>query len=581
MKQIGKQFFEFSPFHVDTTERLLFRGGECVPLPVKVFDTLLVLLQSNGRILTKDELMEKVWPHKVVEENNLAQSISALRKVLGEGLPGGQRCIETIRGRGYRFTARVEEVEEIVTRLPVRSVAVLPFRPLGAVTEDFVSLSLGVANALIIRLSKLGQITVRPITNSVIRYLDQDQDLNVIGRRLNVSFLIEGTIETFHEKIRVTARLIRARDGESLWAVKFDGECDDIFTLEDFISDRIMDELARRLGGNRRETRMKRETQDMEAYSFYLKGRYFWSKRTEDGLKTSVEYFRRAVDKDPDYALAYTGLAASFVLLGFYGGLPPDEAFPESRAAALRALAIDDGLAEAYGCLAYTHLNYDVDWPGAEREFKRAIEADPNCAMAHQWYSDYLSAVGRFGEARKEIGLAQEHNPVSLMINANLGLPYYWSRRYDQAIEIFQRALEMDENFPSTHLYLGFAYTQKGRFENAISECQNAVSLSKGSPVMLAALGCAFAAFGQTQKARQVLDQLQALSTKRYVPLYDQALVYASLGQKGQALRLLQQAVEKRSGRIIFLRVDPYWESLSSDARFTNLLQKLRLGPAD
>jgi len=573
-----KRFFEFSPFHVDTTERLLFRGGECVPLPVKIFDTLLVLLQSSGHILTKDELMEKIWPHKDVEENNLAQSISALRKVLGEGIPGG-RCIETIRGRGYRFAARVEAVEEIVTRLPVRSIAVLPFRPLGAVTEDFVSLSLGVANALIIRLSKLGQITVRP-TNTIITYLDQDQDLNVIGRRLGVSFLIEGTIETFHEKIRVTARLIRVRDGKSLWAVKFDGEFNDIFTLEDSISDRIMDELARRLGGNRRETRTKRDTQDAEAYSFYLKGQYFWSKRTEGGLKKSVAYFRRAVEKDPDYALAYTGLAASFVLLGFYGGLPPEEAFPESKAAALKALEIDDGLAEAYGCLAYTHLNYYVDWPGAEREFKRAIQADPNCAMAHHWYSDYLSAVGRFDEALKEIELAQEHDPVSLMINANIGLPYYWSRRYDQAIELFQRALEMDENFPPTHLYLGFAYTQKRSFEKAIAACQNAVSLSKGSPVMLAALGYAFAASGRTQKARQVLDQLQALSKQRYVPLYDQAIVYAGLGQKDQALRLLQQAVEKRSGRIVFLRVDPYWDGLSSDARFTDLLHQLRLGPA-
>jgi tetratricopeptide (TPR) repeat protein len=372
-------------------------------------------------------------------------------------------------------------------------------------------------------------------------------------------------------------QIVRSSGGAPLLAEQFDEHFTNIFALEDSISERVTRALRLRLSSEEKKQITKRYTENVEAYQAYLRGRYFWDKRTEDGMKKAISYFEQAIALDPGYALALSGLADAYFLLGAYRALPPNECFPQSRRAAERALELDDTLAEAQCTLAYVKACYDWDWQAAERGFKRALAINPNYAIGHIWYSDYLSAVGRFEEALAEVRRALELDPLSLINNLNLALPHYFARQYDCAIEQLLKALELDPYSALGRWSLGQAYRQSGRYEEAIGEFSKAMQLSGQSPLVLAALGHTYALSGRMKEALKIIAELQALARQRYVSPYEIATIFAGLGEQDQAFDWLDRACRERAGRLFFLRVDPYWDGLRLDPRFTTLLQSIGL----
>jgi DNA-binding winged helix-turn-helix (wHTH) protein/TolB-like protein/Flp pilus assembly protein TadD len=458
----------------------------------------------------------------------------------------------------------------------IKSIAVLPFKSLGADGADEY-LGVGIAETLTTRLSSLKLLTVRP-TSAVLKYTASEQGTVVAGQELGVDSVLEGSIRRLGERVRVTARLVSVREGSLLWAEKFDENFTDIFRVEDSISGRVIEALALKLSGKQQEILTRRYTDNAEAYQLYLKGRYFWNKRTEDGFKRGVELFKQAVEKDSSYALAYAGLADSYIGLTFYNFAAPHEAMPRAKEAAMSAIRIDETLAEAHASLAHVRVNYDWDWADAQKEFKRSIGLNPDYATAHEWYGiHYLTPREQFDEAIQEMKRAQELEPTSLVMNTFLGAALYFARRYDQAIEQCQRTIEMDPNFAVAHWHLGLAYVQKEMVNEAIDEFKRAIALSGDSPLMTAALGHAYAKAGKKNEALIVLDGLGELSKHHYVSSYEIATIYVALGEKEQAFQWLEKSYGERCFHQIYLKVWPEFDSLRSDPRFQDLLRRIGL----
>lgn len=633
--------YEFGRFRLDAAQRLLWRDGEIVPMPPRVFDTLLVLVENSGHLLEKDDLMRRLWPDTIVEEVTLARNISDLRKVLGE-TEGGQKYIETVPRRGYQFVAPVRQpganvVDLVVEKRararviaeegeaaaalppplrqsdegprpgrlratwlvvfvavvagtaalfyfwtgrtkeaglvkPIRSIAVLPFKPLTADRRDE-SLEVGMADTLITKLSGLKQLTVRPIS-AVRKYSALDQDPVAVGRELRVEAVLEGSIQWDAEsRVRVTARLWQVEDNALLWADNCVEQCADIFALQDAVSARVVAALATTLTGAEQQMLAKHYTESAEAYQLYLKGRYFWNQKTAQGLKKAIEHFQQAIRVDPDYALAYTGLADSYAVMGSLGMISSQESRRQAKAAATKALELDEALAEAHASLAW--LDW-WDWAGAEREFKRALELNPNDATARQWHAEYLAALGRFDEAIAEIRRALHIDPTSLTINAIAGQTYWVARRYDEAIEQCQKTLELDPNFFLGHHFLAGAYAEKGRYEEALAAAKKAKEL-EDNPITLYLIGYIYATSGSRAEAEQVQRELIGISKRKYVPSYNVAGLYATLGEREAAFAWLEKAVNAQEEHLIWLKVDPHLDPLRSDPRFADLLRRVGL----
>ncbi|MEW6737955.1 MAG: winged helix-turn-helix domain-containing protein, partial [Acidobacteriota bacterium] len=463
---------------------------------------------------------------------------------------------------------------ETTTSLTVKSIAVLPFKNLNTESSDEYQ-GMAMADALITRLSNTGQIVVRQ-TSAILKYTGS-QDPLAAGREQGVDMVLDGKIQRDSDSVRVTVQLVRVSDGVTLWADRFDEKFTNIFAVQDAISERVAQGMMLKLSGEEKKRLIKRYTENSEAYRAYLKGRFFWSKRTVQGLQKGVEYFQQAIEIDPSYALAYAGLADSYTLLGVYIALSPNDTFPKAKAAVQKALEIDDSLAEAHASLGAINLFYEWDWQGAEQEFKRAAELNPSYAYAHQWNGLNLAAMGRIDEAIIEMRHAQELDPLSLIINTNVGWINYYARSYDKAIEQCRKAMEMDANFARAHLRLGMAYGQKRMYPEAIAEYQKTLNLSGDDPYVMALLGYAYAASGQHDAARKTLNQLQELQKQRYVPPHSIALIYTGLGEKEQAFEWLEKAFRDRSGAMIYLRVEPIFDPLRSDPRLTDLLRRMRL----
>jgi DNA-binding winged helix-turn-helix (wHTH) protein/tetratricopeptide (TPR) repeat protein len=592
VSKVLKTCFEFGPFHLDAAERLLLRDGQPVALPPKVFDTLLVLVQSSGHLVEKDELMTKLWPDTFVEEATLARNISDLRKALSEDT-GQHQYIETVPKRGYRFVASVKfaeadtilvqrrsklrtVVEEVVEATSSRSLAVLPFKPLGPDDDDDY-LGLGIADALISRLSNVRQILVRP-TSSVFKYVGSRQDPIIAGRELRVDSVVDGSVQMLGDRIRVTVQLVSVADEASLWAEQLDVKFTDIFAVEDSISQRVVEALTVRLTGEERKLLSKHHTENTEAYQAYLRGRYFLNKRTTKCIKKAAEYFQQAIQIDPTYAFAYAGLADSLILLVTWEPLPPLEGFPKAEAAAARALEIDHTLAEAHASMGHLLL-HSWHWEDAERSFMNAIELNPGYASAHQWYSEYLAAMGRFDEAIARIHRAQELDPLSPVQNSDVGWVLYYARRYDEAIDQLRHAVEMDPEFLQAHVLLGQAYTQKAMYEEAIAEFDKAMELSGKGRLSILLVGHVYAVSGRTSEALATIDKLHALSKQRYFSPYRVALIHAGLGDNDQAFDWLERGYQKRDAWLIWLKVDPALDRLRGDQRFPDLLNRVGLAP--
>ncbi|MBA3321311.1 MAG: tetratricopeptide repeat protein [Pyrinomonadaceae bacterium] len=598
-------------FRIDPAERLLLRAGKVVPLPPRVFDTLLLLIENAGRALPKEELLQALWPDSFVEEGSLAQNVSLLRKILGES-SGERQYIETLPKRGYRFVADIrrlnkenadsldsgrttashrtattaektnpEDVKATSTLTEresdasVTSIAVLPFITLSAEPGEQY-LGLGLADALITQLGNIRQIIVRP-TSAVRPYSGAREDSVTVGRELCVDAVLEGSIQHADGRVRVTMRLVSIRDEIARWSGKFDADFTDIFALQDSIAERVASALVLKLSLEERARVTKHYTGNSKAYQTYMKGRYFWNKRNAAGLKKAIDFFNSSIERDPTYALAYTGLADAYSLLGKSDGLAPREAFPRAEAAARKALEIDDQLAEAHASLAGVEYLYDWNWQKAEVSFKRAIELNPHYATAHHWYGCLLVSLERFDEAVREMKSAQELDPLSPIINAAVALPCLYSRQYDHAIKQYRKTLDFEPNFIPAHWGLGLAYAQLGLYEEAIAEHQKAVGPTGAHTWRAALLAATYAVAGQREKARQVLDELQALPKRDSPTTYYLAAAYARLNDKDRAFAWLEHAYRKRTAQIADLRVEPEFDNLRSDPRFADLLQRVGL----
>jgi serine/threonine-protein kinase len=580
-----KKVFQFGPFRLDTEQHLLLRDGEIVPLTRKAFDTLSLLVENSGRVLQKEEMMKSIWPDSFVEEATLAQNVFTLRKVLGES-PTGPHYIETVPKRGYRFIAKVSEASrseggQVIGgradgNLNDRALAVVPFKTLSA-DENEEYFGLGMADALITRLSNIKEILVRP-TSAVLKYNRQDHDIFNAGRELKVPLVVDGIIQRLGDRIRVTVQLVNIENGAPLWAHKFDEKFNDVFAIQDIISEKIAEALTLELTSAQKLLLTKSHTKNSEAYRNYLKGCYHWSKWTEEGFRKSIDFFERATEIEPDYALPYAGLATTYASLGFYSYLRPYEAMPQVKAMAKRALELDDQLAEARLAQATALFFYDWDWAGAEDEFKRSIKANPGYAVAHQTYGLYLMAMKRFNEASLCLKRALESDPVSPLIKMTAGLPYYYAGEYEKAIKYFLEALETEPYFGIARIALGEVYVQQGLYEESFREYKKVIDAG-GERLVLPYLGYAYAVSNKRNKALSALKKLEQLSAHEYVSLFSWAIIYTGLGQKDDAFKWLEKAYQERSNRLVFLNVLPIFNTLRSDRRFINLLQRMGLQP--
>ncbi len=576
--------YRFANVVVDCARFSVVRDGRTVKITPRAFEVLVYLLRHRDRVIGKQELFEQVWRESFVSDNALTRMIKEIRHVIDDDA-NAPRHIETVPRRGYRFIGAVREAteglatpaaqgrneEDAAGRLS--TIAILPFQVLGAEpANDY--LQLGLADTLITRLSNVGQLIVRS-TSSVLRFVDGARDAVRAGRDLGVDCVLDGHVQKLEDRIRVTVQLVRVQDGAPLWAAQFDERVTDIFAVQDLIAERVTNALTLKLSTLERERLATRATSDAAAYQAYLKGRFFWNRRTVNEIKRAAEHFEQAIELDPGFALAWAGLADAYALYSTYGVAPPKEAYPRAESAARTALKLDEHLAEAHTTLGLIHYEYDWDWTAAERAFERALELKPNYATAHHWYAGLLVSQGRFAEGLDAIRRAQELDPLSLIINAWAGWFHYYARRYDRALEEVTKALEMDPHFGVGYLLLALVHLGMGWTAPAVDAARTALRLLEESGLSLQALIYVLHAAGQHDEARELQERVERLAEKQYVSSYERALICVGRGDRDAAFARLDAAVEQRDPWLIWLRVEPQFDPLRSDPRFERLVARI------
>lgn len=546
-----------------------------------------------GRATTLFEALVEAVPSNEEAHREL-MTLYALTGRRSDALRQFRRCCDAVRAD---LGAEPDEATlQLHRQIVARKLAALPASQLAAVPERSIDkiavlpfdnetddptleyLSTGIAESLIKNLSQVQ--TVRVLAYSTVsKYKGRERNPRALGRELDVRALVAGRISRVHGAATIATELVDTSDGSRLWGEQYRCGQTDVLTIQEEISREIGEKLKVRMTLEERRLIVKRYTADPEAYRLYLKGRFHWNKRTREGLTKGIDYFATAIERDPSYALAYSGLADCYNLLSLYSVLPPTETMPKAKAAASRALELDSSLAEAHTSLGYAHLYFDWDWAAAEREFRQALAINPNYATAHHWYHEYLTAMGRFEEQMAEILLAQELDPLSLIINTDVGWGLYYRGSYDEAIEQLVRTLELDANFAVAHLILGLAYAQQRSLGAAMSSVQRAIDLSGGAPSTLAvaALAYVFALQDRRTEALNVLRRLESVSDARYSLDYCFAMVMAGLDDRSAACQRLERAVEERYDRLIYLNVDPAFDPLRSDARFKEVVRAIGL----
>jgi DNA-binding winged helix-turn-helix (wHTH) protein/TolB-like protein/Tfp pilus assembly protein PilF len=630
MNEPQSHIYEFGGFRLNAAKRQLLKAEEeVVPLMPKAFDTLLYLVRNSGKIVEKDELMREIWADTIVEENNLNQNISILRKVFGEKR-GEYRFIATIPGRGYKFVAEVHEVSgekigeetkadfqnaeldfienptpetvnpKLNYKIPlviglillvgavsaiyfrrqsatgkpsVKTIAVLPFKPLVAENRDE-ALEMGMADTLIARLSSNRTLVVRPL-GSVRRFANPEQNPQNAGLELGVETVLDGNIQRWGDKIRVNVYLIRTADAATLWVGTFDEKFTDVFLVQDAISNKVATALALRLGGDEKKPSDGRGTENFEAYRFYLQGRYHALKLIPPELYRGIEFYRRAIDADPLYALAYAELATAYVRLPITSDVPPHDAFPKARKAVEKALEIDPSLAEAHIVSGWIASWYEHDWEKSEAEFRKAIELSPNNSVAHLGYSHILMNVGRHEEAVAEVKLARELDPLSLVTNALEGQVLFYAVREAEAVERLHKTFELDPDFWIAHINLAKIYIRQEKYDDALAHLAKAQESSGGNTETLSLKGYALAKAGRRAEAQATLDELESASSQKFVPPYNIALIYNALDDRDAALNWLEKAVQARDVRSTFLKIEPKWNNLRAEPRFIELMRRM------
>ncbi|HQU82758.1 MAG TPA: winged helix-turn-helix domain-containing protein [Pyrinomonadaceae bacterium] len=460
-----------------------------------------------------------------------------------------------------------------VSDTKIKTIAVLPFKPLIAENRNE-SLELGMADTLISKLSG-GEITVRPI-NAVRKFNNLEQDALAAGRELGTETVLDGTIQTAGDRIRISAKLLRTSDGKSLWTGQFDEKFTDIFAVQDSISEKVLAALSLTLNGDKKKQLSKRNTQNIEAYQLYMKGRFHHYKLNYEEAQKGIEYYKQAIAIDPNYALAYAGIADAYRSFSLTSDVDPNDAMPKAKAAALKAIELDETLADAHTALGFILFFYDWDWAAAEKEYKRALELDPNSADAHQAYAHLLSNLGRHSEALAEIKRAKEIEPLNLRTNALEGEFLLHAGQREAAIESLQKAIDLEPNFWMTHLFAASAFVEKGLFDRAFAEGNEAKKFSPSQNWSIAFGAYALAKSGKTPQARTVLDELLKHSKTNYVPPYHFALIYNGLGEKEKALDYLEKGFAEKDVHLVFLKVEPKWNNLQNEPRFIELMKRMK-----
>lgn len=616
------------------------RGGARIRLQDQPFQVLRVLLERHGELVTRDELKQTLWPADtfVDFDDGLKTAVRKIREALHDSTEK-PRFVETIPKRGYRFVGRltdtasaihptpVEQAKESdlqntnvaasnsvavanqktvfsrrrkillagagalavisvalvlyrsisansAKRPPIKSLAVLPLANLsGDPAQEY--LADGMTEELIGRLSEIHNLRVVSRT-SVTRFKDTHLSAPEIAKTLHVDAIVEGSVIRDGDRIRIHAQLIRAATDEHYWSAAYDRELRDALLLQSDVAQTIAQKVEVTVTGEEHARLSSARTVDPEAYEAYLKGRFYWNRRTADSMPKAALYFDQAISKDPGYSAAYSGLADCSSGLAWHGFMSPPEVLPKAYAAAQRAVEIDAESAEAHASLALV-LEHKWDWARAESEFKRALTLNPQYANAHHWYADYLSIQARHDEALIEAKRALELDPLNLMIGAWVGLRYYLARRYEGAVDQTRSTVDLDLNFAAAHLILGESYVQQGKHEQALEELQKAADLSGQSPIYMAQVGVGRALAGQKREALRTVRELQTISSKRYVSPYGIAQIYAALHDKEQTYKWLEAAYDDRAVWMSCLAVDPVFDSIRSEEHFRDLLRRVGL----
>jgi len=624
MSVLSTRVYRFGEFAVDCDQKVLFRLGKPLSLTPKVFDTLVMLIEDNGRVVPKQELLTRLWPDTFVEEANLTSNIQQLRKSLGDNARAPQ-YIETVPKRGYRFIApiltddsslaktseirqrpsavanrRLLWVSMLIVGVAVFSsifvwilwkrsstppaipgtrtmLAVLPFKNLtNDPAQDY--FNDGLTEEMITQLGHLDPQRLAVIARtSVMQYKNSEEGSDRIARDLGVQYILEGGIRREAGTVRITVQLIKASDQTQIWAHQYDRELRNLLLLQSEIAQEVADEIQLTLTDKRLVDAPAQSTTSpsYEAYDLYLKGQYYWNKRTVEGFQKAIDYFQQAADKDPAYARAFAGLANSYALLGGYSGVPQTKFIEKARAAALRALMIDERLPEAHCALALIVQNYDWDWDTAEREYRRAIALNPNYATAHQWYAEHLALLGRFDEALRESESARQLDPFSLIIAVDNGAILYFSRQYDRAVEKLRAVLEVDPNFLKAHL-VEHAYVQKRMFAEAQADLESWSKIDAG-PWSLAETAYVMGRGGHAEEAKQAFDKLERMDKRKSVDPEVIAWAAIGLGNTDETFDYLEKALSEHSNMAVRLKVEPAFDSLRNDPRFKDLLHRVHL----
>jgi len=630
----------FGPFEFDSRARQLRKHGHTIRLHGQPLEILGLLLERPAEVVLREELRAKLWPEDtfVDFEHSLNAAVNKLRQALDDDA-NNPRFIETVPRRGYRFISAVDVPDSqglklavpempaslespvviaesqipsrhryrrvLVTalvlvmvlavvfgfdlggvrhrlvgepRVPtIHSIAVLPLENLSKDPEQeyFVD---GMTDELITNLAQISALRVISRT-SAMRYKGTKKSLPEIAQELHVDAVVEGTVMWAGDRVRISAQLIEASTDHHLWAASYDRDLRNVLSTQEEVTRAIVSEVRVKLTAQEQARLANTHPINPEAFQLWLKGRYYWYKLNPEGLQKAIEYFQQALEKDPAYAPAYAGLADSYNLLAFFNVFPPREVMPKAKAAAVKALELDDNLAEAHVSLGWAGFTYDLDWPAAGKHFERALVLNPAYPLAHSYYSLYLTALGRSAEGLTEAKRALELDPVSPAILHYVVVQLYLARRFDEAIEQCRKTLELDPSFTPVHVTLAEVYSAKGMYREALAEYEEFSALSGGSPRSTAFVGYAHARLGQRSQALRVLDQLRTASKQRYVPALSFAIVYVGLGEKEQAFLWLEKAYDERTNSLAYLNVQATWDPLRSDPRFADLVRRIGLPP--
>ncbi len=620
----------FGKFRLDSEKKVLWFADDPVNLALKEVELLCVLTENSGEVVTKDELLNKVWTDSFVEESNLSRHIYRLRKTFEEFGESGE-LIQTVPRRGYRFTGDIhqngnreliverysisqtliEELEDSASpemkvlpplkskwnnykipitfglifissilgfyfyfrkpteRQNINSIAVLPLKTYSSNNNEE-EISLRITDALITKLGGLKNTVVRP-TNSVLRFAKADSDAVEAGKYLQVETVLDGRIQQEGEKLRVTLQLVSVNNGEHLWSGQFDGNANQIL----FLQDRISTALSPVLSGNKNNATIKNPTSNPQAFDLYSRGRFFWSKRTPEGYRKALEYFELAIKEDPNFALAYAGIADTYILLNQRNVLSSIEAFPKAEEAAKRALFLDESLSDIHNSLGCIYQLYYYDWANAEKHFRQAIALNPNNAMAYGWYGMLLPAIGRFEESQAILKKARELDPTSLNISVYLTVSYFMSRQYEEVFRQSKKTLELEPNTTTPYLAMTLTDEILGKYDAAVETELKRRSIF--SPESVEPLRNAYKKEGIKGYWRKQIEFLTEESKKKSGLEWEIASRYAVLGDKENALSYIEKYSVGRGSSWSYLKVEPIWDNIRNEPRFQEVLRKMNL----